>query len=99
MSHTPGPWEATHTGYGHSIENRKLNIFSKKGAVAIATFRDCPLVEAEANAMLMAAAPDMFAVLKAIVGEDNPPVGQPGHVDFGKALSMACVAIRKARGE
>ena len=39
--------------------------------------------------------PDLLAACKAMVGDDMPEAGQPGHIDYGKAVEMARAAIAK----
>lgn len=50
----------------------------------------------EARSAQIAAAPDLLAALKAILNVDNPPAGEPGHIDLLVAVDMGNAAIAKA---
>lgn len=39
---------------------------------------------------------ELLVACKAILGIDNPPAGEPGHIDFGQAIGMAQAAVTKA---
>lgn len=52
----------------------------------------------EEIARKFAASPDLFTACKAMLGIDNPPAGEVGHVDFNAAVEMAHAAIAKAEG-
>lgn len=86
MSHTPGPWRRyrDRTGRVSKIEGRGRRV---------CTFQPSDL-NAEANASLIAAAPEMLEALEAMV----EMVEMNG---LGKryALDLAASAIAKARGE
>ena len=67
------------------------------------------LKEAKANARLIAAAPEMLNVLKAILDIDNPPDGHPNHIpkdvllvtrdqDFKNAFKRARRIVAQATG-
>ncbi len=51
--------------------------------------------EALFNARLIAAAPQMYAALRAIIGDDNPLSGEPGHIDLDVAIKMGRDAVSK----
>ena len=53
--------------------------------------------ERDANARLIAAAPDLLDALRAMLG-DTPPAGEPGHVDFADAVKMARAALARVQG-
>ena len=57
--------------------------------------------QAEDDAILLAAAPDLLAALKALVKEAQPPTmsGASGQVEFDDAFALAEKAIAKAEGE
>lgn len=59
--HTPGPWEAV------ELDGKPVNdpaIMSAKHCLATCWINDIPRKQAAANAVLMAAAPDMLAALQ-----------------------------------
>lgn len=53
-------------------------------------------IKNEDHARLIAASPDLLRACKAMLGVDNPPAGEVGHVDFNTAVQMAREAIKKA---
>jgi hypothetical protein len=70
--HTPGPWKAT-LAYGYRIEAAGGKIVAKLPT-------HCPLTgEDPANAYLIAAAPDLLAVCRAVLehADSNPDI--PDH--------------------
>lgn len=89
MTHTPGPWKK---------EGLKV-IAGTRGTICV-----CPVVSlggvfnVEANAHLIAAAPEMLEALKALLDIDNSPAGSSGHVDIEIeiAVKMGLAAIDKA---
>lgn len=85
-THTPGPWCALNAGLVVAAGDVKVAQADRANAYT------------EANARLIAAAPDLLAALKAILNVDNPPVTDPGHVDFPRAMELARAAIAKAEG-
>lgn len=50
------------------------------------------------DARLIASAPDLLEAVRCILGIDNPPVGEPGHVDTNEVFKMARAAYEKAIG-
>lgn len=86
MSHTPGPWFSVST-------HDRPNIMTD-GGFLIAETRG---INCEANARLIAAAPDLLAALEEIEYLDQPLVrGQPRRVTI---CEIARAAIAKATGE
>ena len=92
--HTPGPWQywpsigqVNRPGDPNQICNIPPNGDKK------------PADENDANARLIAAAPELLEACKAILDIDNPPAGEEGHIDYGTALGMARAAIAKATGK
>ncbi|CAB4135031.1 hypothetical protein UFOVP275_54 [uncultured Caudovirales phage] len=64
MKHTPAPWTVKPTGYtGHASAKYVIN--STKGR-AVAHIKHSTISPMEANAMLIAAAPEMLDLLKEI---------------------------------
>ena len=60
-THTPGPWEITVDQYGN------LDVTMEGAGDMLADLKGCP--NAEANARLIAAAPDLLAALEALRGD------------------------------
>ena len=93
--HTPGPWE---TSVGRSAESRNVVewwIVGPAGGDAIAYLDTSqPEAEAQANARLMAAAPDLLAVARAFLA--LPDLGHTS-ADAAGALYDYRAAIEKAR--
>lgn len=91
--HTPGPWKVAHGMRGlqnlkvHGVENNE-----GLGIVNCGTGKD-----GEANARLIAAAPDMLEALKLIVkmGNDSSP---EGIAVINRGYEMAAAAIAKVEG-
>ena len=70
--HTPGPWHVGHTSNTEEGKNEFIDIDSKKGSIARAWHPNVfsgTQKETEANAKLIAAAPELLEALKAI--KDN----------------------------
>ncbi len=93
MEHTPGPWR---------VENREhalgeLAIMSSNGWVACAATMNEGLVNAEANARLIAAAPEMLEALWLITCAYGASDGRNGN--SGECWDKARQALKKARGE
>ena len=78
--HTLGPWRV-HEGWGLTVESSKCRIAS----IASAEYN------AEANAHLIAAAPDMLEALERVL-ETKAHIGAIAH-------TMVKMAIAKAKGE
>lgn len=90
--HTPGPWTAWNRGIGwevhHSVDDDGYGISVNDG------FRE---TFSEADARLIAAAPDMLAALERVVEDLH------GWAEYGSSASMhlyedAKAAITKAKG-
>lgn len=87
MTHTPGPWEVT--DYGVEFEGARF------GEVAFVVSKEREQFEAtEANARLIAAAPDLLSAL-----EDFISALDGGAVNYDYLAASARAAIAKARGE
>ena len=84
MTFTPGPWK------GHG--KWPTNIKDEDGEM-IATVWNIGEDVAPHNAHLIAAAPEMFKALEGILDINNPPWGEPGHVDFTTAIKMGRKAL------
>ena len=89
--HTPGPWEvADGRRIGVNLPNAIGNEYDSH---CIAITQESAHINAEANAHLIAAAPELLAMLKDLVDLEGP---QPGNSAWGdRALAL----IAKAEGE
>lgn len=106
-NHTPGPWHTFRQGTKHFVSQSADEEFRFAHAVIFETnYHPDNIVaarnEAEANARLIAAAPDLLAMLVEIVGQENP--NRWGYDAAHKALdddwrAQARAAIAKATGE
>ncbi len=85
MKHTPGPWK---------VDDSRIDDMNGGIGKAVA-FADRRRVNYKANANLIAAAPEMYEALKAIVKvmDGSQPIDYPG------ALMVAQYAIKKAEGK
>lgn len=97
--HTPGPWSVYRNNVKEKYGACHDNIFIKKGNDII-----CELFsENDANARLIAAAPDLLAVLEHIAGHAD--MARTCANDAGRIKSLeniinsARAAIAKARGD
>jgi hypothetical protein len=89
--HTPGPWPYTRTGDGKRITIGAGLVEGPNGyEVAEVYSDDCDAAEAEANARLIAAAPDLLAALQWVMSAH----GEQLH----DALAAANEAIARATG-
>ena len=95
-THTPGPWEA-HTHYDNSVSVRHYLGMGLNQPVCEMLPGQTP-AERNANARLIAAAPDLLAALEemaAVFGWQSPNANPA--VDA--AIAAAHAAIAKAKGE
>jgi hypothetical protein len=84
--HTPGPWHAGTDEDAHMIYDASCNVVGE-------SWREFGEEEAEkANAILMAAAPDLLAALKELLAAASDEA-------VGMASEMAQTAIAKAEGQ
>ena len=101
--HTPGPWN--YTMYKDSGWDFKLT--ADHGETEIVSGCGCcdsPWVSSEADARLIAAAPDLLEAIEAAIASGMIPgesiTGGPGaKTQQGKAAAMLRAAIAKAKGE
>jgi len=97
-NHTLGPWfvkRGTKTA-------RVMAKVHNGSDYQVALLGEDPVIDQHrflADAHLCAAAPDLLAACEAMLGENMPRAGEPGHIDFADAVQMARTALRKARGE
>lgn len=84
VKHTPGPWAV-------SLGMRTIQVIAGSFRLAIGIDK-----EAEANARLIAAAPELLEALKGLCGLAEL---RPGHLqDYKAAVADARAAIAKATG-
>ena len=92
---TPGPWKVQRTNQGVFIEG---NVEKPIGYLAQVRgiYRDGNRVMEDANAALIAAAPELYEALKNIASY----IGDlPRHYNFQDEYDQAETALAKARGE
>lgn len=103
--HTPGPWDiesdpchfdthSTVVGGRHFSYRPGKDSFVLPRELIVQVGGQSSVEEQEANACLIAAAPDMLAALKAVASAADH--GDSGHLDW--ALKLANAAIAKAEG-
>ena len=87
--HTPGPWTR------HKWHSQEDQISAKGGTIALVSHIHTlvPEAEADANARLIAAAPDLLAALEAIV-----KITDGSQPNYPAVLMVAQAAIAKATG-
>ena len=79
-THTPGPWAIDHA------EDGRLIISAPEAAIAFPIGSQRPLERFDANAALIAAAPDLLAALKAIMALQGT---QAAAKEYREALAYA----------
>jgi hypothetical protein len=101
-SHTPGPWKfGDNSKY---FKTNPFNVYVQGGGVhsaAIANIpnkRTIPESEARANALLIAAAPDMLYALEDLLAAVAEHDG-PKSIDELGVIGRAMRAVSKAKGE
>ena len=97
VSFTPGPWHLHQQGSMRACDGRHDTLDGCR-TIAEAEIIGVERAEAEANARLIAAAPDLYAALKALlewVGGD----AEYTDMDLSKRCSMAKLALAKAEGK
>lgn len=93
MSHTPGPWRSAITAsvVGRTVwrgDLPKNNNYK----------RICRNISTQADASLIAAAPELLSSLQALVKAEEE-YGEEGNVSINEALLPAYSAIKKALGK
>ena len=100
MSHTPGPW-ATHKteGNGGNIPDRLEIVGPEEGRrrSLIASIYGFKMLEGQANARLIAAAPELYEALEAAYMVLKPQKSR--FEEYVNAVTLARAALAKARGE
>ena len=95
MAHTPGPWTVGEWREPFSITDSRVIRCGDKINDVTAFVTDSQL-DHEANARLIAAAPDLLEALQAFLGEHN---GVYGVSATTTNIDRARAAIKKATGE
>lgn len=95
-THSPGPWESRPTHFGHSITAPDMDEREMRGATRIMVAD----VAQDANARLIATAPELLAALETTVSVIEQLVPEPSALGVADVvLYQARAAIAKARGE
>ena len=90
---TPGPWKATHDSHG------RFQLIGPDGTPLDPDRDNATPGEAEANAALIAAAPDLLAALKSMVNYYAPKHSEWWHGPHQVSITKAAkAAINKAGG-
>ena len=85
--HTPGPWRVVDSWNDHMVESQNgEEIIWQDGP------HNTPTIN-EANARLIAAAPDLLDALVMVLDDPNALDGRP------RTYEIVCAAIAKAKGE
>lgn len=99
VKHTPGPWRAAKAAHG------VIDIFDSRDRDIVTIFGGGVEAESkEANARLIAAAPDLLEALKALLADCeeysriNNLHNRDGTPATNHSMHMACAAISKATG-
>ena len=103
MTHTPEPWEILRHDLGdEEIFFVPVEILAGNGKLVVAyegglapAAHEWTAEEIEANASLIAAAPDMLRALEAVCGDSE----ESDYLTQAQIQAMCRSAIRKARGE
>ena len=94
MPHTPGPWDVAQ-GNGREVFAREFPVaYAYDGTTGKPTGDDIP-ERAQANARLIAAAPELLEALEAITATSTLQTTEA----FTAAIKRAEAAIRKAKGD
>jgi hypothetical protein len=98
---TPGPWFAVNAGSDEepmmSVKAARIAGREPRHEVAICATGDSPQMMENANAALIAAAPDLYAALSAILADSVS--ADPDMTRMKLALAAGDAALAKARGE
>ena len=96
-AHTPGPWEVYEQEDGSDSIRTIKNEINQPRYVVIPDQGICgkDVGQAEANARLIAAAPDLLEAVKRLI-KDLEPAYMPGSIPG--SIEAGCAAIAKAEG-
>ena len=99
VKHTPGPWtyegDHTHRQYNIRVLGRDAQHICTVNNLPPHVLANREQSTAEANARLIAAAPDLLVALKCIADALSPP----RNAEEAAAIAAALAAIAKAKGE
>lgn len=94
---TPGPWRVEYPIGTEHAEIRDMD--GRRIAVAIGVYPMRVKTE-DANAHLIASAPEMYeALLKCVSADPTIVTNRPGWMDYIASIEGARAALKKARGE
>lgn len=104
MKHTPGPWEISTIDERtigpiteHSDKSmRDVGILQMKAVASVEELASHD--ETDANARLLAAAPDLLSALENMVEANRSPLSELGQRARNEAIGEALAAIAKVRG-
>lgn len=94
QKHTPGPWSYHRSLHNRSINGAYINASDGSRIATVSRNADRHIDEKEANARLIAAAPDLLAALIALMPADFDEHPQ----DFAPEWHTARAAIGRATG-
>jgi hypothetical protein len=97
MKHTQGPWQVGYAVDDYGDTEIIIEKITSSGSLLVAVAVG-GLLGQEANARLMAAAPDLLEALKAMV-EAYRPANDDDPLEFEPWTKMARAAIARASGE
>jgi hypothetical protein len=93
MTHTPGPWTASEP----SELDGKCSVYAN-GPIAYLGDNGAGIENVQANANLMAAAPELLAALEALLEHESEDLDVPVSEMIGGVWGIARNAINKAKG-
>ncbi len=94
MSHTPGPWEAVYANYTtvHTVAGNET-------IASIGGLWDREVSEFDANATLIAAAPELLQACKAMIDAQGADGHTQWEAQMTQALDQIENAVKKAEGK
>jgi hypothetical protein len=93
VSHTPGPWKADDKGMIRPVAPKPGHV--NRPAICTTVALTVPNDEREANAALLAAAPDMYSALRLALNTLGAR-GGPTAAERDMAMASIRIALRKA---
>jgi hypothetical protein len=96
--HTPGPWTIREPGYIEAKTRKGHSVYLVGYAYNLEIARACERGEVEANARLIAAAPELLAACEAAKPLLAMWARHAGSPSAGEALGKITAAIAKATG-
>jgi hypothetical protein len=95
--HTPGPWDVQQTNSDARITNIEFNRAESFSSATLYSGECVPLDEHQANARLIAAAPELLEALEELIGDRYNPMRESDPI-FISARDRARYVIAKATG-